>query len=354
MAATKMAEQQDYTRCIDIGHDVQQYTEYEEFLKAVGKTDEERYLLGQLTKEQANSPAWYLARLFRITSSVCSQLVGALEKVPWFRSHNHKLKPLDSLINRAKLLYNKHNTAFNMLLCCAEKQQRSFTPTACQWGILHEDEARKCYLATNPHLTCQQTGIVVSRSGALGASPDGVLYRSKEAALDPNRWQEGELLEIKCPYKVRDTKGNSAEDTRSRVVDQLSYLKWGRKRGIGHDVVVELNQKSTQGRQYYHQVQMGMYVLGVTCCHFVIWTPHIVFSFPVQYNTCWGMSTAPRLDMFWSHYFMRVVWQNKVMCKGQHQGADSLQTSTTGGSTSTYFRSSQFANRGLHQQAFPV
>lgn len=279
-----------FTHCMDIGSSCVQYTDFNSFIVDIAKTDTERYLLSKLTQQQQSSSAWMRARLFRITSSVCSDIVALLEK------------PQNVWASKAQDMYERHNKSYNMLLAAPVTRDR--TPVPCQWGIDHENEAREIYLTVNKHLHCQQMGIVVSKSGALGASPDGVLYRSKEAAKDPSRWHEGELLEIKCPYKSRQTRGNTDQETRDKVVSELAYLQYNKTNEV------ELNLKNAQGRKYFHQVQMGMHVLGLRKCHYVIWTPHIIFVFPVHYQSYWDI-VAQKLEVFWRKSLMPVLWDNK-------------------------------------------
>ena len=297
----------NYNRCIDIGNAVKGYTDFELFIKHIAKTDLERFLLSKLTQKQAASPAWMKARLFRITASVCSELVTVVEKFMSTSAGFYKA----SLIKKANEMYLKHSTAANMLLFAPSSQHKRNFP-ACQWGIDNESTAREKYLAFNTHLHCEQMGIVVSRSGALGASPDGVLFRNTEYTNNPEHWDKGELLEIKCPYKCRDTKGKDKEETVDLVVSQLDYLMFT------SPGTIELNQANAQGRKYFHQVQMGMHVLGLKRCHFLIWTPHISISFAVLYLESWDQ-IAKNLEFFWVNHLMPVLWSKSTFIKPQKE-----------------------------------
>src|SRR5690554_3488230 len=109
---------------------------------------------------------------------------------------------------------------------------RAFTGNvATEWGHANEDQARTEY--------AMETGIAVRETGFhlhpehdwLGASPDGLVG------------QHG-LLEVKCPYKLRDA---------DAVPDEL----------------LELDDKHL----YWHQMQCQMAVLDRAWCDFAVWIP---------------------------------------------------------------------------------
>ena len=269
--------------------------DFETFIRYNQRSLDDRLTLAVMTQGQSISKHWKLNRLFRITASKCSEIVAFLQTGP----------TEERLREKATKLYNDHIRSHNWITC-------NIAESAChihalKYGLRNESTARKLYLSRNKHLTCTETGLLTSNTGALGASPDGILFRNPQHASKFSTWCEGEILEIKCPYKCRDTKGTDPSDARAKIVNELAYLKWN-----GDEI--ELNMCNAQGRNYFNQVQMQMHILGSFRCHFVIWTPHTMFSFPVAYNPEWRY-VAELLTTFWSNYLMPCLWENMQRLK---------------------------------------
>jgi len=290
-------------QCLDLITDVNNYPEFHNFLKAVSKTDEERYLFANVTKMQAESDLWKRARLFRVTASVCVEVAKLFNNPLSWVGGNLK----SQLQKKAKQMCVNHMKAFMNL---SNNNNNGFNSAACQYGINNESQARAVYLKRNPHLFCKETGIVLSNSGGLGASPDGILYRSKRAMKDPLRWKEGELLEIKCPFNCRDigSPNENQEQIREKIINKCKYLEW---KTIMGERKITLNLEDPQGLKYYHQVQMGMYVSDLLLCHFVIWNKNICFSFGISFDQLWK-TTASNLNYFWKMYLMPELFQHKL------------------------------------------
>ena len=87
------------------------------------------------------------------------------------------------------------------------------------------------------------------------------------------------------------------------VVDRVPYLM-----NCGPGGMVCLKRGNAQGRRYWNQIQLGMTVSGIHKCHFVVWTPHILISFGIKYDSNW-QTFGQCLDGFWAQCFMRVLWQ---------------------------------------------
>ena len=125
----------------------------------------------------------------------------------------------------------------------------SFYSVACQWGIDHEKDSIAAY-EEHQGVTVSRCGFMVSPDGKLGGSPDGVVKET------------GTLVEIKCPYSMRDV-----EDMDKFIAATnywyftLSGSKW------------KFNMNIAQGRAYFHQVQGLMYLMDLERCHFVVWNP---------------------------------------------------------------------------------
>ena len=63
-----------------------------------------------------------------------------------------------------------------------------------KWGRDHEEKAREDY-AKKLKVNVASRGLMMAECGFIGCSPDGIVFDSAEG--------EG-LLEVKCPYSVRD------------------------------------------------------------------------------------------------------------------------------------------------------
>jgi hypothetical protein len=113
---------------------------------------------------------------------------------------------------------------------------------AIKWGRDHEDDARRDYeFATNCKVT--QCGIFVSKkNGLFAASPDGLILSSQG------------LLEIKCPFSLKDCDVNAL----TQVASSQSFTCQDGK------LILKRNHS------YFFQIQLGMYVTGYRFTDFVI------------------------------------------------------------------------------------
>jgi putative phage-type endonuclease len=104
----------------------------------------------------------------------------------------------------------------------------SYTNGAMQWGVDHEDEARKVYEAINDD-TVIQTGMIKHSSLEAGASPDGLVG------------SDG-LIEIKCP--------NTATHIQTLLAGEMP-------------------------KKHYAQVQGQMWITGRQWCDFISYDPRL-------------------------------------------------------------------------------
>lgn len=173
-----------------------------------------------ITRNQAQSQAWQIHRIGRITSTT-------LHRVCTVRSETAKT----NLVKQIMQYDNKNLSGVK----------------AIKWGREHELIARQCYTEAmtehHQNLNVQLCGLVVHPdSPHLGASPDGL--------VKCNCCGKG-TVEIKCPYKYRDGLTGSSEDP-DFCLDKSLHLR--------------------KNHEYYHQVQLHMYACSVQYCDFVIWT----------------------------------------------------------------------------------
>ena len=119
------------------------------------------------------------------------------------------------------------------------KTQNEVTP-AMQWGTVHEPEARQCFNETYGKNAQPNTVENIIDGVSLGCSLDGLL--EEEDVIIP--------LEIKCPYKRRDSNLWKALVNSRETVDSDE---------------LPLN--------YFRQAQHIMLVTQTPAMHFFVWTP---------------------------------------------------------------------------------
>ncbi|XP_030253461.1 uncharacterized protein LOC115569598 [Sparus aurata] len=115
------------------------------------------------------------------------------------------------------------------------------------WGKNMEETARQAYTAfmsqSHPEFSISSCGLVVQPSEPhLGSSPDGI---ARCTCCGKG------VVEIKCPYKYRNSLQGCTEDEQF-CLDKSFSLK--------------------HSHTYYYQTQLHMFVCGVSYCDFVLWT----------------------------------------------------------------------------------
>lgn len=153
---------------------------------------------------------------------------------------------------------------------------------AVKWGCANENKARSEYIEVSSK---DHSALKVTKSGLhvninfphLGASPDGLI--SCACCGDG-------LLEIKCPYSIRD------RDPTKMLPTAGFYLESSAD-GL----------RLSHSHSYYYQVQGQLAVCERAYCDFVCWTPlgmHIERIYP---DTSHWEKVKPKLDLF----FMSVI-----------------------------------------------
>ena len=140
-----------------------------------------------------------------------------------------------------------------------------------QWGREKEEQARKDYeCATGSSVIC--CGIFISKKNPLFASsPDGLVNET--------------LLEIKCPYSLKDI--NLTDPAASKNV-KCSFL--------------DRNLNLRRSHLYFYQIQLGMYVTGCRKTHFVTWTTKSCLIEEIAYDqTFTGWQIERAFKAFKSH-----------------------------------------------------
>jgi hypothetical protein len=153
-------------------------------------TSEQLANLETITREQAESQAWYFHRVGHITASNAFKV-----------AHTKSSKALI-------------NTIMNYTNC-------DFETEAIKWGEDHKNQARKCFssLLNSDHQNVEWclSGLVVSKERSyIGGSPDGIV-----SCLCCG---EG-VLEIKCPFKYRNS-WEGCENDKTFCLDKDGKIKY--------------------------------------------------------------------------------------------------------------------------------
>ena len=104
----------------------------------------------------------------------------------------------------------------------------------------------------------------------MAASPDGIIEDGTK------------VIEIKCPYSIRNDKN----------LDNLKYIK---------------NGILTKSHKYYLQCQLQMRVTNTKICDLVVWIPHDVFIIPINYDETYAKECIVDIEKYY-HY-------HRVFCK---------------------------------------
>ena len=226
-------------------------------LEQLHLTLEERTTLEKETRGQSNNSKWYDARRMRITGSKCGRIL------------NQTLRS-ESLLQF--VLYPK---------------PMIYIPKPILWGKQNEANARTeyvKYMRSHGHLdlVTEEAGFVVHVENCwLGASPDSWV-------IDPSSESVRGLAEFKCPYTKADiTPYEACQDQNfcCTIVNGQLQLK--------------------RNHQYYHQVQLQLYVASDICkwCDFCIYTTKGVVIERIYFDNTWLTESYSKLES----YFFEVM-----------------------------------------------
>ena len=130
---------------------------------------------------------------------------------------------------------------------------------ATTWGTNHEDEAREAFEYDQGVKVVSASFVVHPKLEWLGASPDGYV-------------RDYALLEIKCPYGLRD----KPKPAGFKSINIQPH--------------------------YYAQMQIQMFCADRVSCYFWQWTPHDQQLEIVDYDPKWVEVNLPKLEAFYNEF----------------------------------------------------
>ncbi|CAG9761319.1 unnamed protein product [Ceutorhynchus assimilis] len=223
------------------------------FLEKISLSKFQKLRLEEMTRSQGNSQLWKEERRIRVTSSFFGRIC--------------KAKNEDS-----------YETIVKSILCPKE-----LNVPAVKYGLLNEDVARKTY-SHKFKVNVASAGLFIhSKYPFIAASPDGLVGDSK-------------IIEIKCPYKIRDFDPNSCD---------LDFL----------DTTNEnINKKHT----YYYQIQGALEITDRPQCDLVIFSKKGLKLVEVERsNDFWQGVKDKLIEFYMNHLLPRIIFPNVNLNKQQ-------------------------------------
>jgi len=147
-----------------------------------------------------------------------------------------------------------------------------------QWGRTHEKNGIQ-FLKTSLNLNVCVSGIWLTNSGLLGASPDGLVG-------------EDSIVEVKCPYTLRN------ELLSKKLVNSDKYIVYYDENGK-----IFVNEK----HNYYHQIQGNLHILKRKMCYLCIWTLKEIAVVLIKYDENWGQNLITLENFYFKQYFPKLL-----------------------------------------------
>lgn len=213
------------------------------------------YKIEEETIGQSNNQKWFEYRAMRLTASKFGDIL------------NRKSKPSEAFL---KSCFERKNLA---------------GVSAVAHGRDKEDTAKDLYkkkmnFRLKHDVTIYECGLVVNPAYPyLGASPDGKI-------LDNTAPEPFGLMEIKCPYKYRNSTPEEASQNEDFCLEKINNV---------------LQLKRNHG--YFHQVQGQLAICGINWCDFVVYTSQGMHVERIKFDShFWAIEMLPRLAEFYVNY----------------------------------------------------
>lgn len=174
-------------------------------------------------------------------------------------------------------------------------QYEELSPTipAIKWGRDHENDARTEYfdIVKETHVNCQVDfcGLVINpKYPYMAASPDG-----KCSCLCCGT----RLIEIKCPYSVRNANPNHVKKAGFYLKNKSGKLLLSRS------------------HTYYSQVQHQLLIAEEEVCDFVCWTPKGIFIETIDIDPDYR-ENVPKCKKFFLQYILPELLTHRFLDNG--------------------------------------
>lgn len=148
-----------------------------------------------------------------------------------------------------------------------------------QWGRNHEKNGIE-FLKSQLKLDVQPTGIWLSSSGLLGASPDGLVG-------------DDAIVEVKCPFTYKND--ILAEKLKCEPNKYIVYYDENGKICIN------------QNHNYFHQIQGNLEILKRAKCYLCIWTLKEVTTVIVPYDPSWKENISILESFYFNNYLPKLL-----------------------------------------------
>ncbi|XP_056014374.1 uncharacterized protein LOC125665758 [Ostrea edulis] len=156
-------------------------------------------------------------------------------------------------------------------------QKNDFTSSATSYGKVNEHIAKQMYIKKTGHHLHDIGLIVNTELPFLGATPDGIVCDKSESGL----------IEIKCPYSVRDKTISEACETRNDFFLQRN----GNTFSLKHE------------HSHWYQVQGQLLVTGAPFCDFITYTKQDLYVERVYPNKSTMDVLVQKLAKFYVQHF---------------------------------------------------
>lgn len=244
-----------YTSLMKIADDLKPHPDYEGPLEV------------KETRGQSKNGFWSALRCLHATASNC-------RKIAHFTNDSAKMHHLQT-----------HLWTMNKI-----------TTRAMKYGTKHEEDAREDYvkkrLLDDPSVKVVESGMFIhTQLPGLSCSPDGMVVSHNNTP---------KLLEIKCPYKLRDIPPNDFD----KLIPKERLSGYYLKRSANNKIYLNRNHG------YYDQIQMNLGIIGVKECDLVVWSKEGTVILPIAFDEPRWTSIKNKLQSFhWNYqvpeYFLR-------------------------------------------------
>jgi len=168
------------------------------------------------------------------------------------------------------------------------RKAKTESDRAVEWGSLNEVTAFNLYKTNHPEKKVEPTSLWLHPSGVLGASPDGLV-------------DEDGILEIKCPYSMRNV-----ENIIGHLTEDL--IPVAKKRKVKSVLCISFNEDGTVSvdfdHDHWHQIQGQLFCTSREVCYYGIWTSHDCICIPILKDPGWEETNGP---LIFKTYFERYV-----------------------------------------------